>query len=102
MWGGGTKTDKNTLFGKGACLKIPGKCFLPGKKPLRERTRTLKACKNQGIDPKILGAFFAGKKPLRERTHPLKACKNGGVVPKILGACFFARKKAPAGAHASP
>ena len=38
-WGGGvggTKTEKKALFGQGTCLKIPGACFLAGKKLLRE------------------------------------------------------------------
>ena len=39
--------------------KIPGACFLPKKKPLRERPRKLKACK---INNNSRDVFFAEKK----------------------------------------
>jgi len=66
--------------------------LLAEKKPLRERTHSLKACKikgqvpesikntqtrtfpKKGMSQKSRNVFLPEKKPLRERTHSLKAC----------------------------
>jgi len=66
--------------------KNPGACFLPEKKPLRERTRPLKACKNQGTGPNMT------------QTHKNTHFSQKGHVSKSRNVFFWGRK-APAGAY---
>ena len=60
--------------------KIPGTCFSPPKKPLREPTHSLKARKNQGTGPTMT------------QTHTNTHFSQKGHVPKFQDRVFWRKK----------